>query len=136
MPQTQRRITPFRLHAGHLDLQQLSRHPREEGPHHAPGMQQTDAKDRSDPAALRNYPRPQLPVLGPVNQGEVTPFPYSLPRWISGKESACHAGDASSISGSRRSPEEGNGNPLQYTFLGNPMDRGAWQATIHGVVKE
>ena len=35
-----------------------------------------------------------------------------------------------------RSPEEGNGNPLQYSCLGNPMDRGAWQATVHGVTKE
>ena len=39
----------------------------------------------------------------------------------------------SSIPGSERSPGEGNGNPLQYSCLGNPMDRGAWQATVHGV---
>ena len=38
--------------------------------------------------------------------------------------------------GSGRSPEGGNGNPLQYSCLGNPMDGGAWQATIHGVAKE
>ena len=37
--------------------------------------------------------------------------------------------------GSRRSPGEGNGNPLQYSCLGNPMDRGAWQAAVHGVPK-
>ena len=67
MSQTQRRSTPLPLHAGRLDLQQLPHHPREEGHQHALGMRQTDAKDRSDPAALRNYPRPQLPVLGPVN---------------------------------------------------------------------
>ena len=41
-------------------------------------------------------------------------------------ESACDAGDAGSIPGSGRSPREGNGNPLQYSCLGNPMDRGAW----------
>ena len=43
--------------------------------------------------------------------------------------------DASSIPGSGRSPGERNGNPLQYSCLGNPMDRGAWQATVHGVAK-
>ena len=45
------------------------------------------------------------------------------------------AGDLDSIPGSERSPGEGNGNPLQYSCLGNPMDRGAWWATVHGVVK-
>ena len=48
------------------------------------------------------------------------------------KESACHAGDLGPIPGSRRSPGEGNGNPLQYSCLENPMDRGAWRATVHG----
>ena len=52
-----------------------------------------------------------------------------------GKEFACNAGDLGSITGSERSPGEGNGNPLQYSCLENPMDRGAWQAPIHGVVK-
>ena len=50
-----------------------------------------------------------------------------------GKESACHAGDLGSIPGLERSPGEGNGNPLQYSGLENPMDRGAWQATVHGI---
>ena len=44
-------------------------------------------------------------------------------------------GDPSSIPGLRRSSGEGNGNPLQYSCLENPMDRGAWQATVHGVAK-
>ena len=52
-----------------------------------------------------------------------------------GKESACNVGDLGLIPGSGRSPGEGNGNPLQYSWLENPMDRGAWQATIHGVVR-
>jgi len=43
--------------------------------------------------------------------------------------------DVGSIPGSGRSPGEGNGNPLQYSYLGNPMDRGAWWATVHGVTK-
>ena len=50
-----------------------------------------------------------------------------------GKESACSAGDVGSIPGLRRSPGEGNGNPLQYYWLENPMDRGAWWATVHGI---
>ena len=45
------------------------------------------------------------------------------------------AGDVGSTPGSRRSPGGGNGNPLQYSCLENPMDRGVWQATVHGVVK-
>ena len=61
---------------------------------------------------------------------------HGLPWWLSGKESACNAGDQSSIPGSGRSPGEENGNPLQYSCLGNPMDRGAWWATVHGVAEE
>ena len=49
------------------------------------------------------------------------------------KESACNAGDLSSILGSGIYPGEGNGNPFQYSCLKNPMDRGAWPATVHGV---
>ena len=56
-----------------------------------------------------------------------------LPRGSDGKESACNAGDLGLISGPRRSPGEGNRNPLQYSCLGNPMDRGAWWATVHRV---
>ena len=48
------------------------------------------------------------------------------------KESACQAGDP----GLGRSPGEGNDNPLHYSCLGNPMDRGAWQATVHVITKE
>ena len=50
-----------------------------------------------------------------------------------GKESASNAGDLGSSPESGRSPGKGNGNPLQYSCLENPMDRGAWQATVHGV---
>ena len=52
-----------------------------------------------------------------------------------GKASACNAGDLSSIPGSGRSPGEGHGNPLQSSCLENPMDGGAWGATVHGVAK-
>ena len=52
-----------------------------------------------------------------------------------GNESAYNAGDSGSIPGSGRSPGEGNGYPLQYSHLDNSTDRGAWQATVHGVTK-
>ena len=48
---------------------------------------------------------------------------------------ACNAGDPGSIPGSGKSSGEGNGNPLQYSCLENPMDRGVWQATVHGVAR-
>ena len=51
------------------------------------------------------------------------------------KESACSAGDPGLIPWLGRYPGEGNDNPLQYTCLENSMDRGAWQATVHGVTK-
>ena len=51
------------------------------------------------------------------------------------KESACSAGDPGLVHGSGRSSGEGRGYPLQYSCLENCMDRGAWQATVHGVVK-
>ena len=59
-----------------------------------------------------------------------------VPRWLSGNESPANAGDKISIPGLRRSPGGGNGNPLQYTCLGNSTGRGAWQATVHRVGKE
>ena len=58
-----------------------------------------------------------------------------LPWWLSGKESACNGGESGSIPGSGRSPGEGNGNPLQYSCLENPMGRGAWQAIVYGAAK-
>ena len=57
-----------------------------------------------------------------------------LPMWLSGKESACNAGDLGSMPGLGRCPGGGHGNSLQ-SFLDNPMDREAWQATVHGVAQ-
>ena len=51
------------------------------------------------------------------------------------KDPPAHVGDTGSIPGSGRPPGEGNGNPLQYSCLENPMDRGAWWATVHGAAK-
>ena len=62
-------------------------------------------------------------------------LPMSFPNGSDGKESACSAGDPGSVPGLRRSPGEGNGNPLQYSYLENPMDRGAWRVTLHGIAK-
>jgi len=53
-----------------------------------------------------------------------------------GKETACNAGDPGSVPVLGRSPGEGNSSPLQYSCLGNPKDRGAWWAIVHGVAKE
>ena len=58
-----------------------------------------------------------------------------FPGGSDGKASTCNAGDLGSIPGLGRSPGEGNGNPLQHSCLENPMDGGAWQATIHGAAK-
>ena len=62
-------------------------------------------------------------------------FPLGFPHSSVGKESACSAGDPGSIPGLGRFPGEGNGNPLQYSCLGNLMDRGAWWATVPRVAK-
>ena len=59
-----------------------------------------------------------------------------FPGGSEGKAFAYNAGDPFSMSGSGRSPGEGNGNPLQYSSLENPMDRRAWWATVHAVAKE
>ena len=60
---------------------------------------------------------------------------FGLPRCLSSKESAWNAGNAGSIPGLGRSPGEGNSTPFLYSCLGNPMDRGAWRAMVHGVTE-
>ena len=62
---------------------------------------------------------------------DLTPVTYTLDMLLS----AYNVGNMGSIPGSGRSPREGNGTPLQYSCLENPMDGGAWQATVHGVAK-
>ena len=76
------------------------------------------------------------------NNGErkqsITPdFPGVLgfPGGSVSKESACNSGDQGSIPGSGRSDGEGNGIPLQYSFLENPMDKGLWRAVVHRVTR-
>ena len=76
----------------------------------------------------------------------IFPFPFMPPfTWLCkklgfsggsvGKEATYNAGDMGSIPGLGRSPGKGNDNPLQYSCLGNPMDRRTWQATVHGAAK-
>ena len=76
--------------------------------------------------SLQNYETP----LG--QKMWVLPF---IPGGSDGKESACSTGDLGWIPGLGRSLGEGNGCPLQYSYMENSMDRGAWQATVHGVTK-
>ena len=62
-------------------------------------------------------------------------YTASFPGDSDRKESSCNAGDPGLIPGLGRSPGEGNGHPTQYSCLENPMDRGSWSATVHGVAK-
>ena len=87
---------------------------------------------------IQSTPRSNRYVLIIVErtvQKEVLPIG---PGWLSGNESACNIGDVGhkgSIPGSERFPGGGHGNPLQYSCLENPMDRGAWRATVHRAAK-
>ena len=67
--------------------------------------------------------------------GVVFPVMWGFPGGSGGEESACNTRDLRLIPDSGKSPEEGNSNPLQYSCLENSMDRGAWWATVHWVVK-
>ena len=82
--------------------------------------------------------RCRSPLLGLLNSKFGEKWAYleqTIPRWLSGKEPVCNAGDLSLIPGLGRSPGEGNDNPLQYSCLGNPMNRGTWWSTIYGVAQ-
>ena len=67
---------------------------------------------------------------------ELCAYHFQFPRWLSGKESICNAGDVGLIPEWGKSPGEGNGNPLQYSCLENPMDRGTWWATVYRLTKK
>ena len=62
-------------------------------------------------------------------------MPMGLTWWLRGKETACNAGAMDLIPGSGRYPGGGDGKPLQYSCLHNPMNRGAWQVMVHGVAE-
>ena len=80
---------------------------------------------------MRETGAPSLGWEGPLEK-EMTMHSIilSFPGGSDGKESACNAEDPGSIPGLGKSPGKGNGNPLQCPCLGNPMDRGAWRATV------
>ena len=69
-----------------------------------------------------------------IQKTKIMEFLDGFSQWLSNKESTCN--DLALIPETGRSPGEGNGNPLQYSCLGNPMDKRAWWATVHGVAKE
>ena len=73
--------------------------------------------------------------MGMASPGWIVSFTLGLPGSPVGKESACSAGDLGSIPVSGRSPGEGNGKPIQYSCLGNLMDRGGWRAIVYGVAR-
>ena len=74
-------------------------------------------------------------IIFPNSEKHFIVFAKDFPGGSDSKESACHAGDLGSISESGRAPGEGNGNSLQYSYLENPMDRGARWATVLEVTK-
>ena len=76
-----------------------------------------------------------LPTRNPWKHLAMSKYYFGLHWPLSGKEPTCQCRRWSLIPGSERSPGEGNGNPLQHSCLGNPMDKGAWRATVHGVTK-
>ena len=78
----------------------------------------------------------ELYLLCPVYFSLLVSCMADFPRGSSVTNPLANTGDAGSIPGWGRSPGGGNGNPLQYSCLGNPIDRGAWRATVHGVAKE
>ena len=73
--------------------------------------------------------------LTPGNTWQCLETVLGFPGGSAGKESSCNAGYPGSVPGLGRSPGEGNGYPLQYSFLENPMDRGAWKAPVLWVTK-
>ena len=86
----------------------------------------TQSRQRGSPYLSRS-----LLKVTPVYSINETCFPHSSV----GKESTCNAKDPGSIPGSGRCPGGGNCSPLQYSCLENPMDRGVWQATVHGIAR-
>jgi len=74
-------------------------------------------------------------ILKNISDDVINRYFKSFPVISDGKETTCNTRDPGSISGSGRSPGEGNGYPLQYYCLENSMDRGIWWVTVHGVTK-
>ena len=91
------------------------------------------SRDRHQVSSIAGDALPSEPPEKPITFLS----PYSISEWLRGTESAANAGAAEDrvLFLSREDPQGGNSNPLQYSCLENPLDRGAWQATVHGVEK-
>ena len=99
-----------------------------------PGIKHRSPTLQAD--SLPSEPTRKLkPKLKTKQNKQTNKKPPELPQWLHGKESACNARDLCLIPGSGKSPANGNGSPLQYSYPENPMDRAAWQATVRGVAK-
>ena len=88
------------------------------------------AEETENQSLQKLHPQHSNPQMGWISH-----LQGSFPGDPDSKEASCSAGDPGSIPGPGRSPGERNDNPLQYSCLRNPMDRGAWQTTVHGVTK-
>ena len=89
-----------------------------------------------NPPAMQETRVPSMGQEDRLEKGQATTAVFlGFPGRSDNKEYACSVGGLGSIHGLGRSPGGGNGNPLQYSGLQNSMDRGAWQATVHGVAK-
>ena len=97
----------------------------------APSLRRAHSHPGGSPATQQEA-RPLLLLLSGGHTFECRSFA----EWQRGKESTCQAGDTGSITGWRRSPGEGNGNPPQYSCLRNATVRGAWRVTVHWVTKK
>ena len=84
---------------------------------------------------LNSFPQTWNGCTMVCNKFSCVPGLLGFPRASDGKEFACQAGDLGSVPGLGRSSGGGHGNPLQYSCLENPMDRGAWQATVYRVAE-
>ena len=93
------------------------------------------SKTVSIPKMYLDAPMHSVTISGNEAFKEVTKVKLGFPGGSDSKESACRAGDPSVICGMGRSPGKGSGYPLQYSCLENPMDRGAWWATVLGVTE-
>ena len=102
----------------------------------APVFVPGESYGRRNLAGCSPWGRKELDMTAQLSTQRTRPYlsrSTHTPRSSAGKESACNAGDPGSIPGWGSSPGEGNGYPLQYSGLENPMDRGAQSATVHGV---
>ena len=100
-------------------------------------QQQLKGRHKSTSGGPNNHVSKHLKVIHPPKNllNKRHSLLQGFPGGSDSKESTCNAGDTGSVHGLGRSPGEGNGKPLQYSGLENPMDRGAWGVRVHGVAK-